>query len=87
MPQFTKQMVWEMFGDDARNFAIFCFNALHDPTSTPDDDTKALVFMFTQFDAIDIGSSLLTGFALPTLLSKGVISQATVDRIQASISG
>ncbi len=87
MPQFTKQMVWELFGEDSRAFAIFCFNALYDPASTPDDDTKALVFMFTHYDAIDIGSPVLTQFALPVLLAKGVISQATVDRIMASISG
>jgi hypothetical protein len=88
MPNFTKQMVWELFAEDAKSFALYCHQGIYNSTDpSVDDDQKALAFMFTQYEAVTLGTYLLNSYALPTLLAKGVIGQATVDRIMEYVSG
>ncbi|MBF0131011.1 MAG: hypothetical protein HQL75_00280 [Magnetococcales bacterium] len=86
MPQFTKKMVWELFEADAKSFALFCHKGLYEIDETVDDDQKALAFIFSQYDSVSLGSHILSSYALPVLLAKGVISQATAERISAAIS-
>lgn len=85
MPALTKQTIFNLLGSDAKPFALMLYRVFHMPENSTDDDEKAIAMLFKHIDVVDLGNSIVQGYVMPVLLSKNIISQATVDRINSYI--
>jgi hypothetical protein len=76
MPRYPKQTLWDLLGSDAPAFAMYCHNKAT-------DNAKSICYMFENIDGLDLNADIVQQMVLPTLLADGVITQATIDRINA----
>ena len=72
----TKQELLEAMDDqDALFFADFL--------SSTDPDAVKLRVLWDSVDTLNVNSSLIQGYIIPLLLSRNIVTQVTVDNINA----
>ena len=85
MPAYSKQSLWHLLEADAKPFAVFLHRVLFDQNAVLDDDDRAIAVMFDSVSGVDLAAPVIQMYALPVLVSKGILTQATIDRINAHI--
>jgi hypothetical protein len=80
MPLYTKNQIWDILGSKAIDFAYMCANST-------DPSDKAICFMFQNTNGgFDLNNDVFKNVVMPYLLSRGVIDQAVIDRINTLLS-
>ena len=78
MPSVTHNTVWNLLGECAPSFALYC-------GKKETDNAKAVAYMFETTVQFDLSSAMVANLLLPILLVDQVINYDCVNRIFAHI--